>query len=120
MTPRTTQRGLGFTLIEVLIVVVILGVLAGIVIAQFSATPQESRATTARASLKAVRSQIELYSYNNNAPPPSIQALFDDGYLATSPTAPAGFTYEYDPDTGDFWVECTADNSSCPPDIDTW
>jgi general secretion pathway protein G len=121
MMQRTKHlRRVGFTLIEILIVIVIIGVLAGIVIAQFSTTPHETRANAARSSLKALRSQIELYSYYNNVPPTSLQALFDEGFLATAPNPPQGFEYQYDSATGACWVECTPDNTNCPPDIGTW
>jgi prepilin-type N-terminal cleavage/methylation domain-containing protein len=120
MMQRKHRRVVGFTLIEILIVVTILGILAGIVIAQFSTTPQESRANTARSSLKTIRSQIELFAYNNNAPPASIQELFDEGYLATAPNPPIGFLYQYDPVTGACWVECTPENTNCPDGIETW
>ena len=59
-----TQKG--FTLVEILIVVVILGILAAIVIPQFtdaSAQANESRMNT---DLQTLRSQIELYKIQHN------------------------------------------------------
>jgi general secretion pathway protein G len=55
------RRQRGFTLVEVLIVVVILGVLAAIVIPQFSSASAESRLNTMLGNLQTVRSQIQLY-----------------------------------------------------------
>lgn len=121
MTRRMPHRSRpsGFTLIEILIVILILGVLAGIVIASFAATPRDSRASTARASLKSVRSQIELYHYHHGYPD-TINVLYEEGFLLNPPVAPQGFEYQYDADTGAFWVECTPENTHCPSDIGNW
>lgn len=56
---RTNKHG--FTLVEILIVVVILGILAAIVIPQFSNASQEASVNRIRADLQTMRSQIELY-----------------------------------------------------------
>jgi general secretion pathway protein G len=55
----TSHRG--FTLIEILIVVVILGILASIVIPQFSSASMEARATVLKDELRYMRSQIQIY-----------------------------------------------------------
>jgi general secretion pathway protein G len=57
----------GFTLIEILIVVVILGILAAIVIPQFTDASQEAAASNLRSQLQTIRSQIELYNVQNPA-----------------------------------------------------
>jgi general secretion pathway protein G len=51
----------GFTLVEILIVVIILGILAAIVIPQFSNASTEARKNSARSLAQTIRSQIELY-----------------------------------------------------------
>ena len=51
----------GFTLVEILIVVVILGILAAIVIPQFTNASTEARESSLKSDLQAMRSQIELY-----------------------------------------------------------
>ena len=58
---RTNKKNSGFTLVEILIVVVILGILAAIVIPQFSQASTEARENRMRADLQTTRSQIELY-----------------------------------------------------------
>src|SRR5262245_23320624 len=57
--PRT-HRG-GFTLVEILIVVIILGILAAIVIPQFTNASQDARKSSLTSLLQTMRSQIELY-----------------------------------------------------------
>src|SRR3954451_1738511 len=57
---RRTNRG-GFTLVEILIVVIILGILAAIVIPQFTSASQDARKNSLTSQLQTLRSQIELY-----------------------------------------------------------
>lgn len=56
----------GFTLVEILIVIIILGILAAIVIPQFSNASQISRANALMGQLKEMRSQIELFKLQHN------------------------------------------------------
>ena len=51
----------GFTLVEILIVVVILGILAAIVIPQFTEASSEAKESALRADLQTLRGQIQLY-----------------------------------------------------------
>ena len=57
---RRTRKG-GFTLVEILIVVIILGILAAIVIPQFTSASQDARKNSLTSQLQTLRSQIELY-----------------------------------------------------------
>ena len=54
-------RKTGFTLVEILIVVIILGILAAIVIPQFTNASQDARESSLLSQLQTLRSQIELY-----------------------------------------------------------
>ena len=54
-------RRTGFTLVEILIVVIILGILAAIVIPQFTNASQDARESSLLSQLQTLRSQIELY-----------------------------------------------------------
>lgn len=60
----------GFTLVEILIVVVILGILAAIVIPQFTDASTQAKESSLAADLQMLRSQIELYKiqHNDNVP----------------------------------------------------
>jgi len=55
------MRAKGFTLVEILIVVVILGILAAIVIPQFTDASTSARESSMCSDLQMMRSQIELY-----------------------------------------------------------
>ncbi len=63
---KTKKTKAGFTLVEILIVVVILGILAAIVIPQFTQASTEARENSLRANLQTMRSQIELYKIQHN------------------------------------------------------
>jgi len=62
---RTTSRR-GFTLIEILIVVIILGILAAIVIPQFSSASNDARKSSLASTAQTMRSQIALYRLQHN------------------------------------------------------
>ena len=58
-----------FTLVEILIVVVILGILAAIVVPQFTSATQDSQVGNLRSQLGQLQRQIELYRAKNNSFP---------------------------------------------------
>ena len=55
------HKNAGFTLVEILIVVIILGILAAIVIPQFTEASTDARTNALKSDLQTMRSQIELY-----------------------------------------------------------
>ncbi len=56
----------GFTLVEILIVVVILGILAAIVIPQFTDASTQAKESALASDLQMMRSQLELYKIQHN------------------------------------------------------
>jgi general secretion pathway protein G len=54
-------RRSGFTLVEILIVVIILGILAAIVIPQFTNASEDARKSSLTSQLQTIRSQVELF-----------------------------------------------------------
>src|SRR5215475_4226324 len=59
--PMKKSRPHGFTLVEILIVVIILGILAAIVIPQFTNASNDARNNSVASTLQTLRGQIELY-----------------------------------------------------------
>lgn len=69
-----TRRS-GFTLVEILIVVIILGILAAIVIPQFTDASTNARTNSMTSSLQTVRSQLELYKVQHNDNYPALDTF---------------------------------------------
>ena len=72
------MKGSGFTLVEILIVVVILGILAAIVIPQFTDAASDARNSSVQSDLQTVRGAIELYKVQHTALLPSMDATGAD------------------------------------------
>jgi general secretion pathway protein G len=67
MSNRTSKRlGRGFTLIEILIVVIILGILAAIVIPQFTNATTSSKTSGVQTTAQSLRGAVQLYYYQHN------------------------------------------------------
>jgi general secretion pathway protein G len=62
----------GFTLIEILIVVIILGILAAIVIPQFSNASSDAKKASLRSTVQTLRSQIALYKLQHGDTLPNL------------------------------------------------
>ncbi|MDD5459455.1 MAG: prepilin-type N-terminal cleavage/methylation domain-containing protein [Phycisphaerae bacterium] len=79
----------GFTLVEILIVVVILGILAAIVIPQFTNASTEAKENSLKSDLHTMRAQIELWSVkNSDNEPNALGDLVTDEYLRAIPENP--------------------------------
>lgn len=83
-----TQVKRAFTLIEILIVVVILGILAAIVIPQFTDASQQASDSSIRSQLQTIRSQIELYRVKNAGADPDLSANWDNLTIPAAPQTP--------------------------------
>ncbi len=70
---RKTSKG--FTLVEILIVVIILGILAAIVIPQFTNASNDARNSSVASTLQTLRSQVELFKIQHGDVPPAATAL---------------------------------------------
>jgi prepilin-type N-terminal cleavage/methylation domain-containing protein len=78
LEPKTAL--LGFTLVEVLIVVAILGILAAIVIPLYENNTQKAKESAAKENLRVLRNTIELYAAQHRGVPP--------GYISDNPDSP--------------------------------
>ncbi|MCB9848939.1 MAG: prepilin-type N-terminal cleavage/methylation domain-containing protein [Phycisphaeraceae bacterium] len=88
----------GFTLIDLMIVIVILGVLAAIVLPLVSHHLDNAQQTAAQATLNSVEKAVEMYRVQNNAFPGTL----DDLTFQTNKQMklPPGYSFLYDNTTG--------------------
>ena len=102
----------GFTLIEILIVVVILGILGAVVVPNILSRPDTARIQAAQTDLRALSQTLEIYRLDNFQYPSSeqgLESLVDrpsgfpepknwnpEGYLKKLPTDPWGTPYLYE------------------------
>ena len=81
------------TLVEILIVVVILGILAAIVVPQFTNATQDAQAGNLKAQIKSLQNQIELYKARTNSYPDLVTNQWADltagNYIKDVPKNPA-------------------------------
>ena len=105
------KKNHGFTLIEIMIVVVILGILAAIVIPKILDRPDQARVTAAKADIAVIMQQLKLYRLDNTFYPSTDQGLQaltvkpatnpqplnwkQGGYLERLPNDPWGRPYQY-------------------------
>ncbi len=108
---RAVSRHTGFTLIEVMVVVVILGILAAVVVPRIMDRPDEARLVKARNDIRALQTQLNLYRLDNFVYPSTDQGLEalvqrpsgqpeapnwrSGGYLDRLPRDPWGRPYQY-------------------------
>ncbi len=101
----------GFTLLEIMIVLLILSVIAGLVVPNVLSRPDEARVTVAQADIRAVSNALELYKLDNFRYPSTEQGLAalvkkpagnpepknwsPGGYLKSVPNDPWGSPYQY-------------------------
>ena len=81
---RPTRPVRGFTLIEVMVVIVILGVLAALVVPRVMSRPDEARAVAARQDIASLMQALKLYKLDNRRYPTTEQGL---GALVARPSA---------------------------------
>jgi general secretion pathway protein G len=81
---NTSKRQHGFTLIEVMIVIVILGILAALVVPKVMGRPDEARVVAAKQDIATIMQALKLYKLDNRRYPSADQGL---DALVKKPTA---------------------------------
>ena len=105
------QRQRGFTLIEIMVVIVILGILASVVVPRIMDRPDEAKIVKAKTDIRAIKAALDLYKLDNYNYPSTDQGLDalvnrptgnpeprnykEGGYLDRIPNDPWGNPYRY-------------------------
>ena len=108
---RRLSNNSGFTLIEIMVVVLILGLLAALVVPKIVGRTDDARVTKAKSDIKAIESALNLFKIDNGFYPTSAEGLAalvqapprakkwnPDGYLDKLPIDPWGVEYLYQSD----------------------
>lgn len=108
MSRFTVRRRKGFTLIEIMIVVLIIGILLAIAIPNFMRARETSRAKSCCANLKQIETGKEQYAMDNKlsdgSPIPDGALWAAGGYIKQEPACPSG---------GDYAVNNVGVNATC-------
>jgi general secretion pathway protein G len=97
----------GFTLLELLVVMTIIGILAAIAVPSLRDSPKRAREASLRADLFTFRSVIDQYKGDKGEYPPTLDVLITDGYMRRIPMDPTTkaadwvLMYEEEPGTPD-------------------
>jgi general secretion pathway protein G len=84
--PRRCQQG--FTLLELIIVVAVIGILATIAMPRLLHAPERAREAVLKTNLRTLRSTLDEYYADKGRYPASLEALVEDGYLRAMPQDP--------------------------------
>jgi general secretion pathway protein G len=99
---RTNQRESGFTLIELMIVMAIIGILATLAIPSFVSAIKHAREAVLKEDLQTMRGAIDSYTMDKQKAPQSLDDLVQEGYLKAIPEDPMTHSK-------DTWVTDTSD-----------
>jgi len=99
---RNRRQDAGFTLMELMIVMAIIGVLMMVAVPSFVGAIRQAREAVLKEDLHVLRAAIDSYTMDKQKAPQSLDDLLQDGYLRSIPEDP--FTR-----TKDTWVTDTSD-----------
>jgi general secretion pathway protein G len=85
---RCRKREAGFTLLELIVVMTIIGILATLAVPSFKSALKSAREAVLKEDLQVMRSAIDSYTMDKQKAPQSLDDLVQDGYLKVIPTDP--------------------------------
>jgi len=111
-TPARASRMSGFTLMEMMIVMVLIVILAGIGLTSYGNSVQRAKEATLKEDLFRMRDAIDQYYADKNKYPSNLDALVSEKYLRAIPIDP--FTAN-----AESWQTTTSDPDPGNPSLDT-
>ena len=112
---KKRDRQEGFTLVEMMVAVVIIGILVAIAVPVYSTVTDTMEQKACLANLKTIEAAIETYRVKHNKVPNALSDLSSDSekILKEEPKCPSGDkSYEYTPGTdGNYTLNCPNHNS---------
>jgi general secretion pathway protein G len=109
---RMRRQDTGFTLMELMIVMAIIGILATLAIPSFVGAMRSAREAVLREDLHVMRAAIDSYTMDKQKAPQSLDDLIQDGYLRSIPEDPMTHSK-------DTWVTDTSDTLSSVDQTDS-
>jgi len=88
MVGRVKKQDTGFTLVELMIVMAIIGVLAMVAVPSYISAIRHAREAVLREDLHTLRAAIDSYTMDKQKAPQSLDDLLQDGYLKSIPEDP--------------------------------
>lgn len=93
-TPATRPQEQGFTLLELMIVMIVIGLLAAIAIPAYVTNIKAAKEAVLKEDLHVMRQAIDSYTVDKQKAPQSLDDLVQSGYIKVMPTDP--FTHRTD------------------------
>ena len=105
LTTQAAKRSSGFTLVELMVVMLIISILLAIAVPSYISTIRSAREAALREDLHTLRDAIEQYTEDKEQAPQSLDDLVQAGYLKGLPVDPMTHT-------ADTWVPSQSDTYS--------
>ena len=107
----------GFTIVELLIVIVVIGILAGLVFVQFNNVQGRARDTERKADIRLIESKLAEYRADNSAYPAALSSITD--IPADALSGPDSVAYTYTPTPTGCTTACTGYSISATMEKET-